>query len=321
MRPEDPIDVYLDELAGYLEGSRHRRRRILDEVGTHLRDAVDADARTHSDPVAAARRAIDRFGTAHQTAGAFELTAAEREQSRRARKLITGASVLGAATVMLVLALTSGHRAVSPHVVGGVVRYPPGTVLVAAGTSPAQVSYRLAGESSCVTGGVRSGRVREMFGASVRACAPLLAPELPRRFVSEVCSGRVGIHLDARSPAGQTLRITLANGVAVAVPESSVLASLAQRGSDLVLFASSPRRQPVRVEVLASSGRALSRVSGHTFSARLPGMASMFGPPQIAVAGALTDGGPLFVSLRQVDSLKGACARESRGTAPLGPAA
>ena len=40
-----------------------------------------------------------RFGTAQQTAGAFELTAAEREQSRRARKLITGASVLAAATV------------------------------------------------------------------------------------------------------------------------------------------------------------------------------------------------------------------------------
>src|SRR5207248_7739359 len=128
MRAEDPIDAYLDELAAHLEGPRRRRRRILNEVGTHLKDAVEADAPAHSDPVAAARRAIGRFGTAQQTAGAFELTAAEREQSRRARKLITGASVLAAATVLLVLALTSGQRAVSPRVVGGVVRYPPGTV-------------------------------------------------------------------------------------------------------------------------------------------------------------------------------------------------
>ena len=280
MGPGDPIDAYLAELAGYLEGPRRRRRRILREVGTHLRDAVDADARSHSDPAAAARRAIERFGTARDTAGAFELTAAERKQGRRTHTLVTCASVLGTAAVVLVLVLTGGARVASPRVVGGVVRYPPGTVLVAAGTSPAQVDYHLAGERGCVTGAVHSGRVRGILGTGVDACAPLLAPELPRRFVSEVCAGRVGIRLDARLPFGHVLRIALANGVAVTVPESSVLASVAQHGSELVLFASSSRRQPLRVEVLTASGRSLSRVSGHTFVARLPGIARMFGPPR-----------------------------------------
>ena len=48
MRTKDPIDAYLDELAAYLEGSRRRRRRILNEIGRRaerrLRAALAATA-------------------------------------------------------------------------------------------------------------------------------------------------------------------------------------------------------------------------------------------------------------------------------------
>jgi hypothetical protein len=347
MRRGDPIARYLGELTTCLEGSRRRRRRIVAEVGAHLRDAVDAQA--DLDPASAAERAIDRFGTVQQTAEAFRFTRAEREQSRRVRALIAAAAVLGSGVVVLALVLTTGHRGVSQQgqkrfgtrsqlLPARTSRFRPAGRAWATGTFAEPMHYRLTEARGCAPGWVRSGRARGALGAGVAVCAPVLAPDLPPRFVAGVCNGRLGIHVDARPTRARTLRIALANGVALTVPLSSVLAPASRVGGDLLLFASSPTRQPLRVDVLAANGRVLSSASGNAFKARLLGSARPFYPPQIVVAGALTAGGPLVIAVLELEALhtvcgacrplralrpsgRSVCARRSSHAAPLGPAA
>lgn len=98
MSPSAPVDAYLAELRGLLTGPRRQRRRLLAEVEDHLRCAVEAQVTGHAsggDDRAAARRAIERFGAAEETAAAHA--------RRLAAEPVRGLAVLvGFATALFV---------------------------------------------------------------------------------------------------------------------------------------------------------------------------------------------------------------------------
>jgi hypothetical protein len=97
----NPIVEYLDELSGLLR--RSRRRRILAEVRAHLLDAAAADARLHTDPNEAARRAVERFGPPSRVARQFNaLRRRPRAIVQRAVAMLLASAAtatLGTATV------------------------------------------------------------------------------------------------------------------------------------------------------------------------------------------------------------------------------
>ena len=97
----NPIADYLDELSGLLR--RSRRRRILAEVRAHLLDAAAANARLHTDPNEAARRAVERFGPPSRVARQFNaLRRRPRAIVQRAAAVLLASAAtatLGTATV------------------------------------------------------------------------------------------------------------------------------------------------------------------------------------------------------------------------------
>jgi hypothetical protein len=64
------VRAYLDEVAAGLAGPRRHRERILAELGDGLDEAVADHAAAGLDPVAAARAAIDGFGSSREVADA-----------------------------------------------------------------------------------------------------------------------------------------------------------------------------------------------------------------------------------------------------------
>ena len=72
MSAQDPIALYLTELKAHLRARGLRRRRILCEVQAHLRQRRSDLQRTGmSEPRAAEREAIARFGDAQEMAAQF----------------------------------------------------------------------------------------------------------------------------------------------------------------------------------------------------------------------------------------------------------
>jgi hypothetical protein len=97
-----PVTAYLDELAHLLR--RHDRRRILAEVRTHLIDAAAAGRAPGEHDETAQHRAVARFGSPAEVAGAFNAVRRRRHRAlprRAAAVLLASAATasLGTATV------------------------------------------------------------------------------------------------------------------------------------------------------------------------------------------------------------------------------
>jgi hypothetical protein len=95
---EEDLEGYLDELSRRLHGSGDEVRRVLIESEAHLRDSIDAGVAAGLEERAAARSALDRFGTAAQVA----------EAANKAFWDATRWSVYGAVAGMLVFLAAAG---------------------------------------------------------------------------------------------------------------------------------------------------------------------------------------------------------------------
>lgn len=83
---DDPVAAYVGEFEAQLQIRGPRRRRILNEVRTHLSEAlIDVELGRSRD--SAAREAIARFGSAREIAANFNAT--RRERRPLARRLVT----------------------------------------------------------------------------------------------------------------------------------------------------------------------------------------------------------------------------------------
>lgn len=103
MSAEDPIDAYMVELRAHLRARGRRRQRIVEEVEDHL-SARCGDLRRQglSEPRAAAREAIARFGDARGVADQFNAQRRPRIVERRLTALWVSwiaAMAMGTATV------------------------------------------------------------------------------------------------------------------------------------------------------------------------------------------------------------------------------
>lgn len=125
MSGQDQISAYLRELKAHLRVRGLRRRRILEEVQTHLlQSANDLRSRGLSDSDQATQAAIDRFGSAKGMAAQFNSRPAKRRMlERRLIVLWTSwiaAMAMGSATVWA--AMNSPEAGVSR---GGAVTQSP----------------------------------------------------------------------------------------------------------------------------------------------------------------------------------------------------
>jgi hypothetical protein len=100
--PISPIDRYLEDLRRDLDVSPRRRRRIVSEVGGHLRESADEEAAAHGlsrwDSECAA---ISRMGDVESIVGGYELSQPRRSRtSGRAVMAVTAVAVVGCGGVV-----------------------------------------------------------------------------------------------------------------------------------------------------------------------------------------------------------------------------
>lgn len=122
MNSETAITNYLSEIATFLRGADSERKRILEEVETHIRDAVAGYETQGVDAANAATRAIADFGPAATVAAGFITPDPPTPIIRGARRwlpiaLPAAISILSAAVFILIWAnrssrygLTVGER-------------------------------------------------------------------------------------------------------------------------------------------------------------------------------------------------------------------
>jgi hypothetical protein len=125
--PISPIDRYLENLRRDLDVSPRQRRRIVSEVGGHLRESAAEEAAAHGlSRWESERAAINRMGDVESIVGGYELSRPRRSRtSGRAVMAVTAAAVVGcggvafgvhhrrqedAATVPATVSMTSGGR-------------------------------------------------------------------------------------------------------------------------------------------------------------------------------------------------------------------
>lgn len=120
MSAEDPIAIYVRELKAHLRARGPRRRRIVDEVEAHLCERrSDIQRAGTSEPRAAAREAIARFGDAEGMAAQFNRV--ERKLRPFERRLATlwlawiAAMAMGTATVWAAVDSSGAGRRYSQH--------------------------------------------------------------------------------------------------------------------------------------------------------------------------------------------------------------
>lgn len=130
MSPEDPIAVYIRELKAHLRARGVRRRRIVEEVEAHLSERrSDIQRSGTSEPHAAAREAICRFGDAERVATQFN--GVQRKLRPFERRLATlwlawiAAMAMGTATVWAAVdSSATGTRYSQHHHFGAIATSP-----------------------------------------------------------------------------------------------------------------------------------------------------------------------------------------------------
>ena len=90
-----PVESFLAELARQLRRDDAARRRVLAEVGDHLRDLVAEGRSKGLDEYTAESEAVERFGPAREFAR--RVRPARRRRSLRAGGTLTAAAVIGGA--------------------------------------------------------------------------------------------------------------------------------------------------------------------------------------------------------------------------------
>ena len=95
--PASPIDRYLDELRRNLDVSPRQRRRIVSEVGEHLRELADEEVANHGlSPWESERAAITRMGNVDSIVGGYELSQPRRSRTTgKTFVALTAAAVVG----------------------------------------------------------------------------------------------------------------------------------------------------------------------------------------------------------------------------------
>lgn len=104
MSSQDQISAYLRELKAHLRARGLRRRRIVEEVQTHLlQSAHDLRNRGIANSEQATQAAIDRFGDAKEMAAQFNFRPAKRRMLERRLVVLwtswIAAMAMGSATV------------------------------------------------------------------------------------------------------------------------------------------------------------------------------------------------------------------------------
>ncbi|WP_460714270.1 permease prefix domain 1-containing protein [Nocardioides dilutus] len=84
----DPRPAYLARLDAALVGPGRTRRSLVQEAADHLDDATEALVRAGHDEDAAARRAVEDFGTVAEVAASFQTTLAVAASRRTAWLLL-----------------------------------------------------------------------------------------------------------------------------------------------------------------------------------------------------------------------------------------
>ena len=130
LAPASPIDRYLKELSRDLEVGPLQRRRIVAEVGQHLRESSREQAEEHDlSRWQSERAAIDRMGSVDAIVAAYELSQpSSRRPTHIALVALTGCAVLAVGAVTVGMSHRNGsHRAspATPSPAGSVLVLPP----------------------------------------------------------------------------------------------------------------------------------------------------------------------------------------------------
>jgi HAAS len=110
MAESRPAELYLQDLAQRMAGSRRTRRRLLAELRDHVDDAVAAQLDAGVDAAEAERHAIARLGPPDALARAWRARCVRVRTRRRGR----AAMLAGATALAAVLAVTQHADGRSP---------------------------------------------------------------------------------------------------------------------------------------------------------------------------------------------------------------
>jgi hypothetical protein len=107
--PTPIIEVYLEELATCLTGSRGARMRLLAEVRQHVEEALVAEYAVLGHHEEAERRVLRRLGSAQALARAWDVRCS-RLRARQRRRVAVCAAALAGASILAVAQHAEGSR-------------------------------------------------------------------------------------------------------------------------------------------------------------------------------------------------------------------
>jgi HAAS domain-containing protein len=95
------LERTVDAFAAELRGPRRARRRLVDEVATHLHDSLAEELAAGTPPDAAARAVLDRFGDPHAPAAAWNRDRTARRGAERRNALVLAVAAVAAAALAM----------------------------------------------------------------------------------------------------------------------------------------------------------------------------------------------------------------------------
>ncbi len=95
------LERTVDAFAAELRGPRRARRRLVDEVATHLHDSLEQELAAGTPPDLAARAVLDRFGDPHAPAAAWNRDRTARRGAERRNALVLALAAVAAAALAM----------------------------------------------------------------------------------------------------------------------------------------------------------------------------------------------------------------------------